>query len=88
MTHLNKMAVTIASLALIAGASTASAQSLSQGGQLVTAEGALTQNVLNPGGPDLTTVCAVEIYGQVATDGSNITFDDYSGTNVSGGPLA
>nr|WP_314524789.1 hypothetical protein [uncultured Brevundimonas sp.] len=81
-------AAAVASIALMAGASAASAQSLgfNQAGQNVTASGTLIQFVNYPGVQE--TTCAVNIYGQVATDGKSITFTSYDGTRVSGGDLA
>ncbi len=85
MTHLYKAAAAaVASLALLAGASTASAQSLgfNQAGQAITASGQLIQNVAFPG--VIQTVCNVDIYGTVAADGSSIVFDAYDGVQAPG----
>lgn len=85
MTHLYKTAAAaVASIALMAGASAASAQSLgfNQAGQAVTASGQLIQNVTAPG--VIQTVCNVDIYGTVAADGSNIVFDAYDGVQAPG----
>lgn len=77
----------IAAFILVAGASAASAQTFSNAGEAVTARGNLIQNVQNPNGPNLQTECSLEVYGQVAADGSSINFTSYQGTAVSG-PLA
>lgn len=85
MTHLYKAAAAaVASLALMAGASAASAQTLgfNQAGQAVTASGQLTQFVNTTG--VIETVCNVDIYGTVAADGSSIVFDDYDGVRAPG----
>ena len=85
MTHLYKAAAAaVASLALMAGASTASAQTLgfNQAGQAVTASGQLIQNVSYPG--VIQTTCNVSIYGTVAADGKSIVFDDYDGVQAPG----
>lgn len=85
MTHLYKAAAAaVASIALMAGASAASAQSLgfNQAGQNVTASGQLIQFVNYPG--VIETVCNVDIYGTVATDGSSIVFDAYDGVQAPG----
>jgi hypothetical protein len=88
MTRLYKTAsAAIAAFILVAGASAASAQTFSNAGEAVTARGVLEQNVLNPNGPDLKTFCSLEVYGQVASDGSTIEFTGYEGTALSG-PLA
>jgi hypothetical protein len=84
MTSIQKMAAAIASLALVAGASAASAQSLgfNQAGQAVTASGQLIQNVAFPG--VIQTTCNVDIYGAVAADGKSIVFDGYDGVQAPG----
>jgi hypothetical protein len=88
MTRLYTLAsAAVAAFALVAGASAASAQTFSNGGEAVTARGTLVQNVLNPGGPDLTTICELEVFGSVASNGSSMTFTSYQGTAISG-PLA
>jgi hypothetical protein len=85
MTHFYKAtAAAVASLALMAGASAASAQTLgfNQAGQAVTASGQLIQNVSYPG--VIQTTCNVSIYGTVAADGKSIVFDDYDGVQAPG----
>jgi hypothetical protein len=85
MTRLYKAAAAaVASTALIAGASAASAQTLgfNQAGQAVTASGQLIQNVDYPG--VIQTTCNVSIYGTVATDGSKIVFSSYDGAKAPG----
>lgn len=88
MNSIQKMAVAMASVALFAGASAASAQSygFTQAGQAVTASGVLVQFVNAPGVEE--TTCAVNIYGDVAADGQSIIFTSYDGTRISGGDLA
>ena len=85
MTYLYKAAAAaVASLALMAGASAASAQTLgfNQAGQNVTASGQLIQNVAASG--VIQTTCNVDIYGTVAADGSSIVFDSYDGVQAPG----
>ncbi len=85
MTYLYKAAAAaVASLALMAGASAASAQTLgfNQAGQAVTASGQLIQNVAASG--VIQTTCNVDIYGTVAADGSSIVFDGYDGVRAPG----
>lgn len=85
MTHLYKAAAAaVASIALMAGASAASAQSLgfNQAGQNVTASGQLIQFVNTTGVEE--TVCNVDIYGTVAADGSSIVFEEYDGEQAPG----
>lgn len=95
MTHLYKTAAAaIASLALLAGASAASAQSYRfnvPGGGLsngtpVTAEGTLIQNVFAPGIDE--TTCHVILSGTVTGGGNSLTFTEYEGERISGGDLA
>ena len=88
MTLLQKITLATASLALLSGASAASAQTygFNRAGQAVTASGQLIQFVAAPGVVE--TTCAVDIYGTVAADGKSITFDSYDGVKVSGGDLA
>ena len=89
MTRIHKTAAAFAALLLAAGASAASAQTFTQGGQAVTASGTLVQNIRNPANPaaDYETHCAVQLFGTVASDGSNIVFTSYTGANVNAGPL-
>lgn len=85
MTHLYKAAAAaVASIALMAGASAASAQSLgfNQAGQNVTASGQLIQFVDATGVEE--TVCNVDIYGTVAANGTSIVFDAYDGVQAPG----
>ncbi len=86
MTHLYKAAAAaIASFALLAGASAASAQTtygFTQAGEAVTASGQLIQFVNVPG--VIQTTCNVDIHGTVASDGQSITFDSYDGVNADG----
>lgn len=79
-----KMTAAIAALALMAGASAASAQTygFTQAGQAVTASGQLIQNVDYPGVEQ--TVCDVQIFGVVAADGQSIQFNSYVGTQAPG----
>lgn len=91
MTHLYKAAAAaLASFALLAGASAASAQTFNQpAGTAVTAHGVLTQNIQDPSNPtdDYTTLCEVSIHGEVDPGAGSITFTNYEGVNL-GGPVA
>ncbi|WP_341022547.1 hypothetical protein [Brevundimonas diminuta] len=85
MTSIQKMAAAIASLALIAGASAASAQSYSfnqPAGTAVTATGQLIQFVNYPGVEE--TVCNVQIFGTVGAGGETIVFNSYNGVQAPG----
>jgi len=86
---MHKTLAAFAALILATGASAASAQTFTQTGQAVTASGTLVQNIRNPAEPteDYETHCAVQLFGEVASDGSNIVFTSYVGTNVNAGPL-
>ncbi|USI74667.1 hypothetical protein [Sphingomonas morindae] len=79
MGHFTKTcAAMIGLLALQTGATAAT---ISPAGRAVTMTGTLTQDVAG----QFTTVCRVTLYG--TTDRLGITFDRYTGTKVSGGPL-
>ncbi|WP_341023296.1 hypothetical protein [Brevundimonas diminuta] len=86
MTKFQQMATaTISALALLAGASAASAQSWGfnqAAGTPVTATGQLNQNVLVGG--VIPTKCNVTISGVVGPNGNSIIFNSYVGTQVPG----
>lgn len=89
MTSIQKLAAAVASLALIAGASAASAQSYGfnqSQGTPIQAAGTLIQNVFFPGVDE--TTCSVTLFGSVTDGGDTITFTSYEGERISGGDLA